>query len=56
MNTKGKGRVNKGAPSGLVISLLFHAAAFFIAGLFVVFTVVNKKRAGVYTASAGGAA
>ena len=33
----------KGAPSGLVISLLFHAAAFFLAGLFVVFTVVNKK-------------
>ena len=26
-----------------MISLLFHAAAFFIAGLFVVFTVVNKK-------------
>jgi RNase P/RNase MRP subunit p29 len=34
-------KVNKGAPSGLVISLLFHAAAFFIAGLFVVFTVVR---------------
>ena len=34
---------NKGAPSGLIISLLFHAAAFFVAGLFVVFTVVNKK-------------
>ncbi len=34
--------MGKGAPSGLVISLLFHAGAFFIAGLFVVFTVVNK--------------
>jgi hypothetical protein len=37
-----KQRVGKGAPSGLVISLLFHAGAFFIAGLFVVFTVVKK--------------
>jgi hypothetical protein len=36
------GKVSKGAPSGIVISLLVHAAAFFIAGLFVVFTVVNK--------------
>ncbi len=34
-------KANKGAPSGLVISLIFHAAAFFIAGLFVIFTVVN---------------
>ena len=43
-NTKSHGgKVNKGAPSGLIISLIFHAAAFFIAGLFVVFTVVNKK-------------
>ncbi len=37
-----KSKVNKGAPSGFVVSLIFHAAAFFIAGLFVVFTVVNK--------------
>jgi hypothetical protein len=36
------GKVSKGAPSGFVISLIFHAAAFFIAGLFVVFTVVNR--------------
>ncbi|MBN2786421.1 MAG: hypothetical protein JXR25_16495 [Pontiellaceae bacterium] len=36
-------KLRSGAPSGLVISLLFHAGAFFIAGLFVVFTVVNKK-------------
>jgi hypothetical protein len=37
-----RGKINKGAPSGLVVSLAFHALAFFIAGLFVVFTVVNK--------------
>ncbi len=36
------GKVSKGAPSGFMISLIFHAAVFFIAGLFVVFTVVNK--------------
>jgi hypothetical protein len=35
-------KVGKGAPSGLVVSLLFHMAIFFIAGLFVIFTVVNK--------------
>ena len=39
---KTKGIV-KGAPSGFVISLGIHAAAFFLAGLFVVFTVVNKE-------------
>jgi hypothetical protein len=38
----GKGMV-KGAPSGLVISLLVHAAAFMLAGLLVVFSVVKKK-------------
>ncbi|MBN2164617.1 MAG: hypothetical protein JXR25_10665 [Pontiellaceae bacterium] len=38
-----KNKVSKGAPSGLVVSLLLHAGAFFIAGLFVVFTVVTKK-------------
>ena len=43
MKRNKSGRSNKGAPSGLIISLLFHVAAFFIAGLFVVFTVVNKK-------------
>lgn len=37
-----KRKINKGAPSGFVISLIFHTAAFFVAGLFVVFTVVNK--------------
>lgn len=36
-------RVSKGAPSGFVISLIFHAAAFFVAGLFVVFTVLPKE-------------
>lgn len=35
-----KGKVNKGAPSGLVVSLIFHGAIFFIAGLFVVFKVM----------------
>ncbi|MBN2786537.1 MAG: hypothetical protein JXR25_17100 [Pontiellaceae bacterium] len=43
MKKTGKNRVSKGAPSGLVVSLLLHVAAFFIAGLFVVFTVVTKK-------------
>ncbi len=33
----------KGAPSGLVVSLILHAAAFLLAGLFVVFTVVQKQ-------------
>ena len=33
----------KGAPSGLVISLLVHAGAFLLAGLLVVFTVVTKE-------------
>ncbi len=36
-------KVTKGAPSGFVISLLFHGAAFLLAGMFVVFTVVNKQ-------------
>jgi len=36
------GKVSKGAPSGFVISLIFHAVAFFVAGLFVVFTVLPK--------------
>jgi hypothetical protein len=38
--TKG---VVKGAPSGFVISLLVHAAAFMLAGLLVVFTVHQKE-------------
>jgi len=37
------GKVNKGAPSGFVVSLIFHAVAFFVAGLFVVFTVLPKE-------------
>ncbi len=36
------GRLNKGAPSGFIVSLIFHAAVFFIAGIFVVFAVVRK--------------
>ncbi|MDF7801311.1 hypothetical protein P4C99_17665 [Pontiellaceae bacterium B1224] len=39
---KGKGVV-KGAPSGFVISLMVHAAAFVLAGALVVFNVVNKE-------------
>jgi hypothetical protein len=35
--------VAKGAPSGFVISLMVHAAAFLLAGMFVVFTVVQKE-------------
>jgi len=38
-----QGKVNKGAPSGFVVSLIFHAVAFFVAGLFVVFTVLPKE-------------
>jgi hypothetical protein len=40
--SKSTGKISKGAPSGMVISLMVHAGAFFVAGLFVVFTVVNK--------------
>jgi len=36
-------KVNKGAPSGFLISLIFHAAAFTLAGALVVFTVVQKE-------------
>jgi hypothetical protein len=35
--------VVKGAPRGFVISLLVHAAAFLLAGLLVVFSVVKKE-------------
>ncbi len=38
-----KHKVNKGAPSGFVISLMVHAAAFSLAGLLVVFTVHQKE-------------
>ena len=37
-------KVNKGGPSGLIISLIFHGVAFFIAGIFVVFTVMPKPK------------
>ena len=36
------GRIEKGAPRGLLISLVFHLGAFFLAGVFVVFTVINN--------------
>ncbi len=36
-------KINKGAPSGFVVSLLIHAAAFLLAGLFVVFEVFEKE-------------
>jgi hypothetical protein len=43
MGTKKKTTsLNKGAPSGFVISLIVHAAAFTLAGLLVVFTVQQK--------------
>ena len=35
--------MTKGAPSGMVISLILHAVAFFVAGLFVVFTVLKPE-------------
>ncbi len=37
------GGIVKGAPSGILISLLVHAAAFMLAGLLVVFTFVQKE-------------
>lgn len=42
MKKKDKGVV-KGAPSGFVISIMVHAAAFLLAGMFVVFTVHQKE-------------
>ena len=36
-------KVNKGAPSGFVLSLMIHAAAFTLAGMLVVFNVVKKE-------------
>ncbi len=41
-NTGKTAKVGKGLPSGLVVSLMLHAAAFFLAGLFVIFTVLPK--------------
>lgn len=35
-------RVGKGAPSGFVVSLVFHAAVFLLAGIFIVFKVMPK--------------
>lgn len=35
--------VEKGAPSGFVISLMIHAAAFLLAGMLVVFNVTKKE-------------
>ncbi|MDF7800138.1 SHD1 domain-containing protein [Pontiellaceae bacterium B1224] len=42
-NSKKSNNIGKGAPSGVVISLLVHAAAFLLAGVLVVFNVVNKE-------------
>jgi hypothetical protein len=36
--------VNRGVPSGFLASLALHGIAFFIAGLFVVFTIANKSQ------------
>ncbi len=41
--SKRPGNISKGAPSGFIISLLIHAAAFLLAGLLVVFTVQQKE-------------
>ncbi len=41
MKWRKNANINKGAPSGFFVSLVFHVAAFFIAGLFVVFRVMN---------------
>lgn len=38
-------KVNKGAPSGLVFSLIVHTAVFFLAGLLVVFRVMTMPDA-----------
>ena len=43
LTATGAPKVSKGGPSGLVISLIVHAAAFFLAGLFVVFTVLKEE-------------
>jgi hypothetical protein len=40
---KSKTNISKGAPSGFVISLIVHAAAFLLAGMLVVFTVHQKE-------------
>ncbi|QBG46453.1 hypothetical protein EGM51_03220 [Verrucomicrobia bacterium S94] len=36
-------KINKGAPSGFIISIAIHAAAFALAGMLVVFNVVQKE-------------
>lgn len=38
-----KQNLTKGIPSALVLSILIHAALFLLAGMLVVFSVVNKK-------------
>jgi len=40
---KAPGKINKGVPSGLMVSLVIHGAAFLLAGLLVVFTVTQKE-------------
>jgi hypothetical protein len=47
---KKKTNIAMGAPSGFVISLLMHVAAFMLAGLLVVFNVVNKEEKKVCSA------
>ncbi|MBN2684144.1 MAG: hypothetical protein JXR40_02590 [Pontiellaceae bacterium] len=36
-------KADKGAPSGFIVSLIFHAAVFFAAGVFVVYSMVKPK-------------
>ena len=38
-----KDKVVRGAPSGFVVSIMIHAAAFLLAGMLVVFTVTKKE-------------
>ncbi|QBG46828.1 hypothetical protein EGM51_05235 [Verrucomicrobia bacterium S94] len=40
---KRNAKINKGAPSGFIISIIIHAAAFLLAGMLVVFNVVQKQ-------------
>jgi len=41
--SKKNGKVTKGMPAAVLLSIAIHAALFLLAGMFVVFTVVKKK-------------
>ncbi|RKX35139.1 MAG: hypothetical protein DRP64_19530, partial [Verrucomicrobia bacterium] len=40
---KNPGKLAKGMPSAVALSILIHAALFLLAGMLVVFTVVKKE-------------